>query len=179
MKLIDFLLRRKTPPVERNITDRWIADPELTLSVNVGTYSLCGVKLGEPFEKLHGLGPSAQVEYNQRTGGSGYLYSQYGFSFAELNGLFCALFISVTKIRPFKSYQGEWWFHDIPLHLSPKTTFDEIESILGKPSNSYDDAGEIAYFYEHGAFEVEFLGGRRGLSYVTIEWYEHLERSPT
>ncbi len=148
-----------------NITDFWEKKQNSPLFVDIDSFSICGVELGQPIQKLSFLGPSDFIKSRDKS----YVYKEKGITIVELNGIFNSFFVAIEKDTFHKRYRGEWIFEGKKIDITVNTKPQYLKELLGEPVDSWEDAVEICYGYKRENLELEFLwNNREKLKYVDI-----------
>jgi hypothetical protein len=142
-------------------TRAWVADPSLVLYFDLDKHALCGVRLGDPIERLSPLGP-AEHRGNAREG----LFSYFsrGLEFEAENGIISlyALVWASMEARGFKPFGGACWFQGRKLDLSARTRETELVRVFGEPYQRDVDEGEVLLVYKHQGVDWEIEISPRG-----------------
>jgi hypothetical protein len=147
--LLSFLFGRRDPAMD------WVADPGLALEVDLTDASLCGVKLGDPIERLSRLGPPENAKPSAQ---GGYSYFSRGlevtaFDDGRLDSLwFCWANPALPR---FRSFPGTFVWKGKAVSIDGRTTADQVIQRFGDPYHVEDDEDETILRYELGDIEWE------------------------
>ena len=144
-------------------TQKWVANWGLGLDFDFETHALCGVRLGEPLERLSRLGPA---EDSRAARDGSFLYYSKGLEVGVEGGRInrYALFWRDFHGEGYQPFAGTCRDKGRPLMLSPNTTEREIKALFGEPywrhtdepdeeEPAENDPSETSLFYEFGDTE--------------------------
>lgn len=143
------LLRNLLP--RRNPTAGWVQDSSRRLELNLDSSSLCGVPLGDPFERLAFLGPA-------RTASSGselFEFPSIGVVAEREAGRVIGLFVvpipdGLFEVAP---YTGKVVLSGEPVPVDWISREQDVVAAFGSPTRRDHDAEETVLFYELGDTE--------------------------
>src|SRR6185436_993402 len=146
LSFIDWLLGRKDP------SSSWVADPKVSLDVDLSASTICGVGLGSGFKNLSFLGPP-ENPWPSRQESYKWLSRGIELEGTEKDGIDTIIF----WWRAAPTFNGRVLWKGNPLPWSSSTRRSEIEALFGPPYHVDEDA-EPVLFYEHGNVEwqIEF-----------------------
>jgi hypothetical protein len=141
MSFLSFLFG---PP---NPTKKWVADPSVPLVVDLDGHHLCGVGLGEPFERLAFLGP-ARLDWD-------FGFPAKGVSVGVEEGRIDSftIYFNPAATPWFKdggmaSFTGSLRYRGRELTLSEISREDTLLRTFGEPYWRDADDDEVLWFYE-------------------------------
>jgi hypothetical protein len=149
MSLLDSLLNRS------NSTRAWVADPAVSLVLDLDTNRLSGVGIGDRFDKLSFLGPgkgkrSAPITFVEKG-------LQIDIDANELVESF-AFYFGHAQEAEFGRFQGVVQYRRTPVPLDSSVNEETIRNLLGEPYWRDQDEEETILFYEPagGEWQIEF-----------------------
>lgn len=128
-------------------TREWVAEPGLVPALDLDRHTLCGVALGEPFERLRGLGAAEGGTF----GADGdYAYFSRGLR-VELSKGRCETFqLYLVGEEGFVPFIGRCVHQGRDVSLDGLVTESELTARFGPPYwRDEDEDGERLLFYEH------------------------------
>src|SRR2546422_4959539 len=148
MALLDSLFGKSDPPRD------WTRDPALVLLLDLDSHALCGARLGEPLERLRGLGPAEDRRAARR---ESFRYLSRGLEVdSESGALHGFVLVFKDDLREgFQPFQGRLRFRGEPIQLSGSSTEKDLVERFGQPywRDEDRDEGEILLFYEWDGVE--------------------------
>src|SRR5262245_39049801 len=146
MGILDWLLGRKDPSAA------WIADPRLSLDVDLSASTLCGVGMGDGFGKLAALGPP-ENRWPSRKASYKWLSRGLEVQGSPREGI-DTIILFWREEPPFR---GRLLWKGRPLGWSASTRRPEVEALFG-PAYHVDEDVDPVLYYEHGPVEwqIEF-----------------------
>ena len=132
-------------------TQSWIANPTVSLELDLDRHMLGGVRLGEPVERISGLGPPDNLKAT-RDGCCEYkaLGLQVGFDGGRIDS-FQLVFAEAEYLSGYTPFAGPIRHHGQALALDSNTTLDDFMARFGEPYWRDDDDDETILFYEFAA----------------------------
>jgi hypothetical protein len=149
MGLLDFLFGRRDPAMD------WIPNPALKLEVDLTDASLGGVKLGDPIERLSGLGPP---ENKKPSAQSAYTWYSRGLEISAFeDGRLDSLWMcwADPALPRFRSFPGTFLWKGKEVPIRGGMTRAEVEKRFGEPYHADEDEDEDILRYEVGDVEWE------------------------
>lgn len=139
---------------KNDITEKWVAEDNLKIKINLSNNSLCNAKIGKPIEWLSKLGPcedkkafeNGLLHYPSKglkIGFQGDLITDYTIIFDE------------SLEEGFKAFNGNFIYNDEEILLNNKTTQTDILNLFGEPYWKDTDDYETILFYEFKDIEWE------------------------
>lgn len=153
MGIFDFLRAKPDP------TREWIANPSLTLKLNLDEHSLAGIRIGDPFDTISRLGPTENpksIQYEVCE------YCSKGLRVGFGRGLvdsFEVVFGAATGAEGYSPFVGVCHHRGERVSLGSSTTVAEFIGRFGDPYWRDEDERESLLFYEFGGdieWQVEF-----------------------
>ncbi len=148
----------------RNSTDAWQPDPRLGLTFDLDKYTLGSVALGEPVDRLCGLGPAE----DKRDAKSGiYRYYSRGLSITtEHDCIHVFRLVWHDPDRPeYQPYVGICTLHTAPVPLNGDMSAASFVQLLGEPNDQTDDS--LIYHKGESILDAQFSENDR-LSYLIV-----------
>lgn len=133
-------------------TSTWVEDEDLELEFDFTTHALCGVRLGEPIDRLSRLGP---VEDPRAVDQGELCYYSKGLLVEVTEGRISGflLFWADEQLDQFEPFAGRCVHHGRVLMLNDETDEGEILSLWGKPYWRDESEDGFLLFYEHDDVE--------------------------
>jgi len=143
MGLFDRLFAKPDP------SRKWAPDPNLRLEFDFDRYSLSAVRLGEPMERLTGLGPP---EDRRAALQEDYCYFSKGLEVDAYFGVVVS-YALIWNDERYKPFSGILRHQSAVIALGPRTREVDIVERFGKPYWHHEDEDDIILFYERGLIE--------------------------
>jgi hypothetical protein len=169
MKIFDFLYGRK------NITHKWVSNPDISVKVNLNPILFGGIALGESVDKLSYLG-SSDNSYSTRN--MYFLeYEKYGFDILlnenyTMQNVMIYIFNDIDKsdkkemffrkimnLKNSQNFNGIWKHGNTVFNFDKFTTPSQIQNILGKPfkiNKEIHKYNYLIYNYTFNNIEIQF-----------------------
>ncbi|MGI5860665.1 MAG: hypothetical protein ACOX6T_01260 [Myxococcales bacterium] len=130
-----------------SLTASWEADPAVLLEFDAQRHTLNGVRLGDPVERLRGLGP---VEDWRALRVGDLVYASRGLRLGVSEGLLDSFsLIWSSPYEPgFRSFPGHTLLNGREIGLSSSCTEPELRAWFGEPYWRDADEDEVLLFYE-------------------------------
>lgn len=136
--MLERFRRRRDPTVA------WTADPALAATLDLDRHRICGAGLGEPVERLAGLGPAEDGPAAAR----GELrYPSRGLSVSTVDGLVTAFFVAWRE-PGYAPFAGRVTSDGREVGLAGGSTPEDLVAMLGTPYWRAEDPDEVILFYE-------------------------------
>ena len=155
MGLLDWIFGRRDPAMD------WVPKSELKLEVDLSDASLCGVKLGDPIERLSPLGPPENPDASEKTG---YAYFSRGLEVGpDPQGRFdYFLCYWGAPDRPrYRPFAGTFSWKGKTIAIDGRMTVDDAVARFGDPYHVDADEEEsiLRYQLDDAGWELEFARG--------------------
>jgi hypothetical protein len=132
MGLLDNLLNR-------NPTRDWRGQHGLALVLDLDQESFCGIRLGEPAERLEKFGPSADAQ-SARIGV--FNYPDRGFEVSAEQGKFVEIEMAFGEGEGAHPYAGSVVRNGRSVTLTANTAEADLVALLGPAANRTEEAGD-------------------------------------
>ena len=136
---------------------KWVRDSALKVEVDLGTGSLCGVRLGLRPDALSRLGPP---ESKSATEEGTFAWLDLGVQADAQKGLLTSYTIGFRlEGEGFSPFGGSILLDGKPIGLGGASRPEDVLGLLGEPWHRYadpeDPEGDVSWFYERRGLEWE------------------------
>lgn len=152
MNILVYLFGRKS------LTADWKPDPNLQLTVDLGSGLFCGLPLGIPIVQLAHLGPSSHTQVRGRE--DALIYRHYGFHvFLDEAQCLETVDINILAEDDMAAFTGKWCLQGRLVTIDTNNTPEQIKAILGVPNKV---EGDKNLFYTCDKSGIWFEWGESG-----------------